>query len=478
MTVPVGKGVVWLGSPAFPEAATIALGNDQLRSNLRRATTTIRDKRLRVTAELPDWEALRDAGAAVKHNVMAHLDTYLLELEASVTRAGGTVHWARDAPEANAIIAGLVESTGAREVVKVKSMVTQEIDLNSALAARGITAIETDLAELIVQLGNDRPSHILVPAIHRNRSEIRDIFTAAMGTHGRPAPAGLTDEPAALAEAARLHLRDKFLRAEVAVSGANFAVAETGTVVVVESEGNGRMCVTLPGTLITVMGIEKVVPSFADLEVFLQLLPRSSTGERMNPYTSMWTGVTPGDGPQAFHLVLLDNGRTATLADPVGRQALHCIRCSACLNVCPVYERTGGHAYGSVYPGPIGAVLTPQLVGVQHAATLPFASTLCGACYDACPVKINIPEVLVHLRARVVERKHGPERVIMAAAGVVLGSPRLLAAFQRLAGRTAWLRGLARRLPVARAWSRDRDLPWPARRSFRAWWREDRRRPS
>ncbi len=186
----------------------------------------------------------------------------------------------------------------------------------------------------------------------------------------------------------------------MAVSGANFAIADTGTIVVVESEGNGRMCVTLPQTLITVMGIEKVLPSFADLEVFLQLLPRSSTGERMNPYTSMWTGVTPGDGPQEFHLVLLDNGRTATLADPAGRSALHCIRCSACLNVCPVYERTGGHAYGSVYPGPIGAVLTPQLVGVEHAASLPFASTLCGACYDACPVKINIPEILVHLRAR------------------------------------------------------------------------------
>jgi L-lactate dehydrogenase complex protein LldF len=478
MTVPVGKGVVWLGSPTFPEAAATALRNSQLRSNLRRATSTIRDKRLRVTGELPDWEALRDSGAAIKRDVMAHLDTYLLQLEASVTQAGGIVHWARDAPEANVIVAGLVEATRAREVVKVKSMVTQEIDLNAALAARGITAVETDLAELIVQLGDDRPSHILVPAIHRNRSEIRDIFTAAMGTRGRPAPAGLTDEPAALAEAARLHLRDKFLRAEVAVSGANFAVAETGTIVVVESEGNGRMCVTLPGTLITVMGIEKVVPAFADLEVFLQLLPRSSTGERMNLYTSMWTGVTPGDGPQAFHLVLLDNGRTATLSDPAGRQALHCIRCSACLNVCPVYERTGGHAYGSVYPGPIGAVLTPQLVGVQNAATLPFASTLCGACYDACPVKIDIPEILVHLRAQVVERKHGVERITMAAAGVVLGSPALLAAFQRLAGRAGWLRGLARRLPVGRAWSRGRDLPWPARHSFRAWWRDNRGRSS
>ncbi len=336
-----------------------------------------------------------------------HLDRYLIDLEASVTAAGGVVHWARDADEANAIVGDLVAATGADEVIKVKSMVTQEIDLNGALAARGIRAYETDLAELIVQLGDDRPSHILVPAIHRNRTEIRDIFVDQMGEWGRPAPDGLTDDPAALAEAARLHLREKFLRATVAVSGANFAIAETGTVGVVESEGNGRMCLTLPRTLITVMGIEKVLPTFTDLEVFLQLLPRSSTGERMNPYTSMWTGATEG---QAFHLVLLDNGRTATLADTVGREALACIRCSACLNVCPVYERTGGHAYGSVYPGPIGAVLTPQLVGVEHAATLPFASTLCGACYDACPVKINIPDILTHLRAAVVESRRSPRR--------------------------------------------------------------------
>jgi L-lactate dehydrogenase complex protein LldF len=484
VSIPRGEGVVWLDSPPFPQAAREALGNSQLRANLRQATGTIRDKRLRVTAELSDWEELRTAGAAIKAEAAAHLDRYLVQLEESVTRAGGVVHWARDAGEANAIIGDLVEAAGAREVVKVKSMVTQEIELNAALAARGIGAVETDLAELIVQLGDDRPSHILVPAIHRNRNEIRDLFTEKMGLHGRPAPAGLTNDPAALAEAARLHLRDKFLTADVAVSGANFAIAETGTVVVVESEGNGRMCLTLPRTLITIMGIEKVLPSFADLEVFLQLLPRSSTGERMNPYTSMWTGVTPGDGPQDFHLVLLDNGRTATLADPVGRQALACIRCSACLNVCPVYERAGGHAYGSVYPGPIGAVLTPQLVGVEHAATLPFASTLCGACYDACPVKINIPEVLTHLRARVVEQKRrattDPETQAMAAAAVVLSSARLLRAVQWLAGHGGRLlgrRGVIRRLPLAgRAWTSGRDLPVPPQQTFRAWWRQQEQR--
>jgi L-lactate dehydrogenase complex protein LldF len=297
-----------------------------------------------------------------------------------------------------------------------------------------------------------------------------------MGSWGRPAPELLTDDPAALAEAARLHLREKFLRARVGISGANFAIAETGTVAVVESEGNGRMCLTLPETLITVMGIEKVLPTFADLEVFLQLLPRSSTGERMNPYTSMWTGVTPGDGPQDFHLVLLDNGRTATLADRVGREALACIRCSACLNVCPVYERTGGHAYGAVYPGPIGAVITPQLVGVEHAKTLPFASTLCGACYDACPVKINIPDILTHLRAAVVAgERSGAEAIAMRGMAAAFASPRRLRVgewFMSRGGRLLSRHGVIRRLPPPMgAWTRKRDVPAPPMESFRAWWK-------
>ena len=275
----------FVGMPAFPEAARTAVDNPTLRGNLRHATHTIRAKRARAVAELADWAELRAAGRRIKDHTLRHLDRYLEQLEASVTAAGGTVHWAADADEANRIVAELVKETGESEVVKVKSMATQEIGLNEALEAEGIRAYETDLAELIVQLGKDRPSHILVPAIHRNRGEIRDIFTHEMAAWGRPAPEDLTDTPADLAEAARLHLREKFLRAKVGISGANFMVAETGTLVVVESEGNGRMCLTLPQTLITVMGIEKVRPSFADLEVFLQLLPRSSTGERMNPYT-------------------------------------------------------------------------------------------------------------------------------------------------------------------------------------------------
>ncbi|MDJ0462962.1 LutB/LldF family L-lactate oxidation iron-sulfur protein [Streptomyces sp. H27-C3] len=480
--------VTWLGAPSFPEAARTAVADTQLRTNLRKATGTIRDKRLAVTAELDDWEQLRDAGEAIKRKTLRHLDEYLVRLEESVTKAGGHVHWAADAAEANRIVTDLVKATGEREVVKVKSMATQEIALNEFLEAEGITAYETDLAELIVQLGEDRPSHILVPAIHRNRAEIREIFRREMGRWGRPAPEGLTDRPSDLADAARLHLREKFLRAKVAVSGANFAAADTGTVGVVESEGNGRMCLTLPETLITVMGIEKVLPSFEDLAVFLQLLPRSSTGERMNPYTSMWTGTTEGDGPSGFHLVLLDNGRTATLKDTVGRQALACIRCSACLNVCPVYERTGGHAYGSVYPGPIGAVLTPQLVGVgrddSHADSLPFASTLCGACYDACPVKINIPEVLVHLRAKVVESKRAksrvptPEALVMKAAAAVLNSPGRLSAAQRLANPAARLvsrRGTIGNLPGPLSrWTGTRDTAVPPKESLRAWWRRTR----
>ena len=427
-TAPPGVGQL-RGRQPFPEAARTALGDAQLRRNLAKATGTIRAKRAQVVAELPDWAELRAAGAAIKDQVLANLDGYLVQLEEQVTARGGVVHWARDAVEANRIVTDLVLAAGADQVVKVKSMATQEIGLNEALAGAGIAAWETDLAELIVQLGHDTPSHILVPAIHRNRAEIREIFLREMAKVGLPAPPDLTDEPRALAEAARLHLRRKFLEAKVAVSGANFAVAETGTLAVVESEGNGRMCLTLPRVLITVMGIEKLVPTWRDLEVFLQLLPRSSTGERMNPYTSMWTGVHAGDGPAEFHLVLLDNGRTATLADPQGRSALRCIRCSACLNVCPVYERTGGHAYGSVYPGPIGAVLSPQMTGVADNASLPFASTLCGACYDVCPVAIDIPQMLVHLRSRVVEDKRGasrvptPEQAVMASAAWTMDSP-------------------------------------------------------
>ena len=452
----------------FPVAAAEALSDPQLRHNLARATTTIRAKRAAVVAEVEDWQALRDAGAAIKARVLATLPEQLERLERAVTAAGGNVHWARDADEANRIVARIAHDHGADEVIKVKSMATEEIGLNAALAAQGVAALETDLAELIVQLGDDRPSHILVPAIHRNRDEIRALFGRTIARDR-----ALNAEPAVLAETARRFLREKFMSVRMAVSGANFAIAETGSVCVVESEGNGRFCTTLPDVLVTVMGIEKVLAEWRDLEVMLQLLPRSSTGERMNPYTSLWTGVSEGDGPREFHLVLLDNGRTEVLADPVGRQALHCIRCSACLNSCPVYSRTGGHAYESVYPGPIGAILAPQLHGLKRSSDLPWASSLCGACYEVCPVKIDIPSVLVHLRGRVVRERRSGRRVesaLMRAVARTFRSRRRYERAQRMARRG---QGPLARFPLGplARWTETRQLPEVPEQSFRDWWR-------
>jgi L-lactate dehydrogenase complex protein LldF len=459
---------------SFPKAARHAVADEQLRTNVRLAQTTIRAKRASVVDELEDWEELRDAGAAVKQDALERLDEVLVALEASVRHAGGEVHWARDAEEANAIVVDLVGNTGAREVVKVKSLLTDEIGLNDALAAAGIAALETDLAELICQLADERPSHLLVPAIHKNRHEIGDLFRERLD---RP---GLSDEPGELADAARAHLRAAFLRAKVGISGANFAVAETGTVCVVESEGNGRMCTSLPETLITVMGIEKAIPAWQDLEVFLQLLPRSATGERMNPYTSLWTGVFPGDGPQEFHLVLVDAGRTRALADPVGRDALRCIRCAACIHVCPVYRQVGGHAYHSVYAGPIGAILQPQLSGERgQPGSLPFASSLCGACADVCPVRIDIPRLLVHERERALAAERPPrERSSLRALGRIFSSRRRYERAQRVARdvqgvvvRDGWFAHFPG--PLA-GWGSSRDLPGVGE-TFREWWSREHR---
>ncbi len=455
-------------SAGFPSAAREALGNAQLRRNVGKATTTIRGRRAEVVREVSDWEALRAAGAAIKARAMATLPEQLERLEAAVAQAGGQVHWARDATEANSLVVDIARRHGVGELIKSKSMATEEIGLNAALEAAGIQAVETDLAELIVQLAHDRPSHILVPAIHRNREEIRALFRRTIASDR-----DLSSDPRELCDAARRHLRAKFLSVPMAVSGANFGVAETGTICVAESEGNGRFCTTLPEVLVTVMGIEKVLPEWRDLEVMLQLLPRSSTGERMNPYNSLWTGVSAGDGPREFHLILLDNGRTQVLSDEIGRQALHCIRCSACLNVCPVYSRTGGHAYESVYPGPIGAILTPQLRGLDQAPTLPWASTLCGACYAACPVKIDIPSVLIHRRGRVVrEEKAGLDREALTMRLI----SRMFASQQRYERAQKLARGghgpLAR-FPIgpARLWTGMRELPEMPARTFRDWWR-------
>lgn len=473
-------------APTFQAAAKTLLGDAQLRKNVRHATDVIQAKRRKLVSEKRDWQELRESGRQIRAHVLENLEVYLEEFERNFTKAGGVVHWARDAAEAQKIVVGLVKEIGTREVIKIKSMTTEEIQLNNALEAAGIHAYETDLAELIIQLGEDQPSHIVVPALHKNRAQVREIFRRTMNLPD------LGDKPADLADAARRFLREKFLRVNTAVSGANFLIAETGGICIVESEGNGRMCLTLPETLISVVGIEKVLPRWQDLEPLIQMLPRSATGERMNPYNSMWSGVHPGDGPQRMHVVLLDNGRTDVLADSEGRQTLQCIRCGACQNACPVYRQTGGHAYGSVYAGPIGAILTPQLMRMEHSQTLPYASSLCGACYEVCPVKINIPEVLIHLRNKVVEQNgwYAPESLAMKAVAQVFRSESRFRAAQRL-GRIAerplvksekkkfkiagqqetesegwigWLPGLLG------GWTDTRDLQAMPQETFREWW--------
>lgn len=460
----------------FPEAVLPVLRNPQLRKNVAHAIDVIQAKRGRLIEEKTDWQELRAAGAAIRDHALANLDRYLEQFEERCTAAGGTVHWALDAAAARRIILEILRQENASEVIKIKTMTSAEIQLNPFLEAAGVKAYETDLAEIILQLGNEEPSHIVVPALHVNRSQVREIFARSMGIKD------LSDEPKVLTAAARTYLRQKFLTVPTAISGANFLVAETGSVAVVESEGNGRMCLTLPRTMITLAGIEKVIPRFQDLEVMLQVLARSATGERMNPYTSVWSGVTPGDGPQRFHVVLLDNGRSSILAKKTERQTLRCIRCAACMNSCPVYRQTGGHAYGSVYPGPIGAILTPQLMQMNHAQSLPYASSLCGACYEVCPVKINIPEVLLELRSQVVnqERRHAaklfdPMYLGLRAASVMFSRAWLFHAAQffgriglkMFTGKDGWIH----RLPsVGGKWTQTRDLRGLPKQPFHSWW--------
>ncbi|HEU0121445.1 MAG TPA: LutB/LldF family L-lactate oxidation iron-sulfur protein [Bryobacteraceae bacterium] len=467
MSVRVGEAAEAL---PFPEAAKKMVANSQLRRNVRHATDVIRNKRGKVVGEKEDWQELRAAGNAIKRHTLRHLDYYLQQFEENCTKAGGHVHWAKDADEANRIIVDILAKRAEKEVIKVKTMTSDETRLNVALEKAGITPVETDLADMIVQLGEDKPSHIVVPALHRNRMEIREIFLKKMGLET------LGYEPQDLAGAARTYLRERFLRVTAGISGANYLVAETGSVCVVESEGNGRMCLSLPDILVTLAGVEKVIPRFEDMEVFLQLLPRSATGERMNPYNSIWTGVTPGDGPREFHVVLMDNGRTKVLADEEARDTLDCIRCGACLNACPVYRQTGGHAYGSVYGGPIGAILTPQLQSMEHSQTLPYASSLCGACYEVCPVKINIPEILIHLRAKVVENGDSPfsERLAMKGAAFAMANAGRLGVahlFARLGQSVFEKDGKLEDLPgLLGGWTAFRDMSALPDQSFRDWW--------
>src|SRR6266480_4708243 len=388
-----------LTTETFDANARAALANPQLRGALRNATSLFGARRLEAARSLDNWEELRSQARAIKDETLLHLDQYLEEFAANAEKAGAQIHWARDADEANGIVCRLAGERGVRLVVKSKSMVTEEIHLNAALEAVGVAALETDLGEYIIQLAGETPSHIIAPAIHKTKGQIAELFTEKLGI----AP---TDDIDRLTSAARQILREKFAAADMGISGVNFGVAETGTILILENEGNIRLTTSLPKTHIAVMGIEKVIPRFADLEVFLKLLPRSGTGQHLTSYQSLITGTKrrPEDeGPDEVHIILLDNGRSRMLARAVTRQSLACIRCGACLNACPVYQQVGGHAYGSVYPGPIGAVITPQLFGLAKAAQLPYASSLCGACREVCPVKIDIPELLLHLRAEITQ---------------------------------------------------------------------------
>jgi L-lactate dehydrogenase complex protein LldF len=450
-----------VSSETFRENAKAALADAHLRGALKNATSLFGEKRKAAAASLPNWEDLRTQARAIKDDVLSHLDRYLEEFVRNAETRGAKIHWARDAAEANSIITGLASERHARTVVKSKSMTTEETHLNAALEAAGMQVVETDLGEYIIQLADEPPSHIIAPAIHKTRGQIGELFTAELGMPP-------TNDIAQMTRTARATLRDRFAAADVGISGVNFAIAETGTIVIVENEGNIRLTTSLPRTHIAVMGIEKVIPRFADLDVFLKLLPRSGTGQRLTTYQSFVTGTkrNPTDeGPDELHIVLLDNGRSRMLAHPVTRQSLACIRCGACLNACPVYQQVGGHAYGSVYPGPIGAVITPQLMGIEKAAQLPYASSLCGACREVCPVKIDIPRLLLHLRGEISPRKGSlAERVAFKLWAKVMMSPTLYR-MSSVAGRI-----VQRFVPVSRAWTSGRDLRAIESRSFHELW--------
>jgi len=427
-------------------------------------------------AELPQWEQLRQIGSDIRQHTIENMDVYLLQLEEKVIAAGGHVHWAETAADANQIVLQIAKEHHVRTAVKSKSMATEEIGLNHALEQAGIQAIETDLGEYIIQLAGTGPSHIIVPAVHLKKEEIAEIFSDKLAID---APA----DPIELTRIAREVLREKFLNAEMGISGGNFLIAETGTLVMVTNEGNGRMCTTLPDLHVAVVGIDKVIPDWESLTVFLKLLARSATGQKLSTYTQFITGPRRAEGefgPREFHLVLLDNGRSKVLQDPVGREVFKCIRCGACANVCPVYKNVGGFAYGWFISGPIGAILSPQMLGTQAARELPYASTLCGACADVCPVKIPIPTILRHLRRRVAEGDEfaaptlpAPVRLTATLASFALAQnwiyrfgTKILPTLMSIFKRGDWIPGAP--YPLSR-WTRVRPLP-PFSARFRQWW--------
>jgi L-lactate dehydrogenase complex protein LldF len=455
----------------FVRATDQALADRPLQSALVRLTSTLMTANRRAYAALPDSEKLRDRAKQIKEHTLAHLDQYLEQLEAAVQRNGGQVHWARTAEDARQIILQIAKRTSCKQAVKSKSMTSEEIHLNSALEAVGIQVTETDFGEFIIQLAGERPSHLVAPAVHHTRESIARILSKEAGHE-------IHDDPQLLAQTGRRLLRERFRTADLGITGANFAVAETGTIVLITNEGNGRLTTTCPRVHIALMGMEKVIPQYSDLTVFLKLLARAATGQPLSVYTTLITGPRrPGelDGPEEFHLVILDNGRSKILASPF-RESLHCIRCGACLNACPVYRRIGGHAYGGVYSGPIGSILTPLYDSVDENPHLPHASSLCGACLAACPVRINIPHMLIGLRElQHHEKSHRVEPWAYRFWREVLRRPRLyrlavLAArlFLRRASSEGWLKTLSG--PGA-GWTSSRDFPAPSARSFRERWR-------
>lgn len=460
----------------FAENAAAALGNEKLQRALGASLARFMLGRQLAFAKFPEGERLRDLAREIKRHTIEHLDEYLEKLEASVLRLGGQVHWARTAEEACEIIGRIALERGAKSVVKSKSMVTEEIGLNEALERLGVRAIETDLGEFIVQLARERPSHILAPAIHKSRHDVGELFSRELG-------AERSEEIERLTAIARRELRERFARAEMGVTGVNFAVAETGTIVLVENEGNIRLSTTLPRVHVAVMGMEKVVPTLEDLAVFLKVLPPSATGQKLTSYVSFITGPRRGreaDGAEEFHLVILDNGRSRILADEKLRESLYCLRCGACLNFCPVYRKAGGHAYGWVYSGPIGAIIAPPLLGLENAHPLPYASTLCGACRDVCPVKIDIPHLLLRLRAQISQGDGGrplaplwQRMAFKLWAWSMSGEKRYRAAtaLARFALRLFMSNGAIRKLPLIK-WTESRDFPAPARQPFRELWRK------
>jgi L-lactate dehydrogenase complex protein LldF len=461
----------------FTERSQAALEDVTLQKALKGLTNIFSARRRETLATVADWETLRGRARQVKEHTIENLDYYLEQLVEKVEALGGKIYWARTGDDVCRYIIELARARGVTSVVKSKSMTTEEIELNHALEASGIRAIETDLGEYIVQLAEEKPSHIIVPAIHKTREQIAELFREKL-------QAGEVKEVAEITAIARERLRNEFLTAGMGITGANFAIAETGTIVLVENEGNIRLSTQVPKLHVAVMGIEKVIPRFEDLSVFLRLLPRSGTGQKQTAYVSYLNGPRQASEGYEFHLILMDNGRTGILADQQMRESLYCIRCGACLNVCPVYQKIGGQAYGWIYPGPIGAVISPQLQGLQKARELPFASSLCGACKDACPVQINLPDLLLALRAKVTEDDETPrdgkklaESLMMKGYAMTAKQPKLFAAAGWLMRRLAQIVAEDGKITSAPApfdqWTDQRDLPAPQGDSFRQWWKEN-----